>query len=163
MVNQTGKVTFLLLRQKLWGTKSYDSTTSKKTNANPHTQCLTVSLGGCRKHTLGTILLWEQICARLSPAASVFVISTNVDSWGDFLVMKSNLHNIELFIVSRQLRVVCVCVFYDTQCLLWVLAEFIFGPKTALLIHSYTHTKLIHRKQNPPIVIQQCKCIMSLF
>lgn len=36
-------------------------------------------------------------------------------------------------------------MFYDTQRLLWVLAEFISGPKTALLIHSYTHTSTINR------------------
>ena len=45
----------------------------------------------------------------LSPAASVSVNSTNLHSWVDYLVMKSNLHNVELFIVSRQLTVV-VCV-----------------------------------------------------
>lgn len=64
-------------------------------------------------------------------------------------------------------RVVCVC-FMIHNAFLWAFTEFISGPKTALLIHSYTHTrapstKLIHGKQNPPIVIQTGKCIMSLF
>lgn len=120
----------------------------------------------CRKRTLGAILLWEQICACLSPAASVFVNSTNVDSWGDYLVMKSNLHNVELFIVSRQLWVVCACfmihkAFYES------LLNSFLAPR---LHYSFTHTRtwassteLIHSKQNPPILIQPRKCIMSLF
>lgn len=41
-----------------------------------------------------------------------------------------------------------LCVFYDTQRLLWVLAEFIFGRKTALLILSYTQTGTINRSHS---------------
>lgn len=60
-----------------------------------------------------------------------------------------------------------------SQCLLWYtmafmrLAQVLFGIKTALLIHNTrtwaTSTKLIHGKQNLPIVIQPCGCIMPLF
>lgn len=82
--------------------------------------------------------------------------SSNANTWNDYLVMKSNLHKVELFIV------VCV-VFYDTHWLLWALAEFIFSLKTTLLIHLYTQTGTINRTHSQQTISPYSPTDMQMY
>lgn len=95
-----------------------------------------LSWTACKKRTLGTILLREQICACVSPAASVFVNPTNVD----YPVTKSDLHSVELSLCQGS-SAWFVCVLWHTTPFMsprWIH----FWPLDCIThcIHSHTHT-----------------------
>lgn len=76
--------------------------------------------------------------------------------------MEPNLHNLELFIASRQLRVVCVRfvihnAFYES------LLNSFFGPKTELLIHSYTHTGTLNKTHSQKTKSPYCHPAVQMY